>query len=121
MLLNWEKEGKEMVWQGLCIAIQRCEGVRGKGSCCDPLVMCFVEMLVKKGVVKSTMYVVDEAISEGQKQHKLEKEVKFAVLKRVLIEFRISTYFKKKPWKGINSHNRDGAHCHRNLLLDLIF
>ena len=61
-----------MVGQRLCIAVQRVEGVRGKGCGHDPLVVRLMDVLVDARVVQTAVDPVDQRVGEGEEEGELQ-------------------------------------------------
>ena len=74
-LLQGKDEGEDMIRHGLRPAIERVEGVRGKGTRHDPLVVWLVQRLVHERMVQAAMDPVDAKIGEGDEQRELQDTV----------------------------------------------
>lgn len=70
--LQGEKEGKDVVGDGLGEAVEGVEGVGGEGSGHDPLVVRLVKTLVDERVMQPAMDPVDAEIGKHDEEGELE-------------------------------------------------
>lgn len=74
-LLQREDEGEDVVGNGLGKAVDRVEGVAGKGRGHDPFVVRFVQRLVDGRVVQAAVNPVDEEVGEDDEERELQEIV----------------------------------------------
>lgn len=74
--LQGKEEGEDMVGDGLGEAVERVEGVGGKGRGHDPFVVWLVKTLVDERVVQPAMDPVDAEIGKHDEEGKLEPIVR---------------------------------------------
>ena len=67
-----EQEGEHVVRQRLGVAVQRVEGVRGKGRGHDPLVVRLVDVLVDAWVVQTAVDPIDQRVGEEEEEGELQ-------------------------------------------------
>lgn len=120
-LLQRQDEWEDVVWQTLCPAVERVEGVRGIGRRHDPFVMRLVQALVEDGVVQAAVDPVDEEVGEAEEEEVLQDIIR---CKRCLFEgvvqLAVSADFEQEEGHGEDGHDWQCADGLLDLEPDLV-
>ena len=120
--LQRKDERKDVVWYALGPAVQWVEGMGGKRTRHDPLVMWFVQSLVDERVVQTTVNPVDEEISKTDKERKLQNAVvRERLFGKAIVEFGVASDFENEEGSGQKCHWRHGTHRLLDFQRDLVF
>lgn len=102
-LLAREQEDEDMVWDTLSKAVERMEGVGGKGGRHDPLVMRLMQTFVDERVVKTAVNPVDAEVGEHEEQWVLDPVVqRERSLMSLVEELAVAANFSDHKWREEN-------------------
>lgn len=121
--LEREKEGEDVVGEGLREAVYGVEGMRCVGSWHYPFVVRFVEGLVELWVVQAPVDPVDEEVGEDNKEGELQIVVcGKRGLTGCVVEFGVAADFGREEGGGQDGHDGHGDvglfHLKANLVLE---
>lgn len=121
-LLKRKDEREDVVRQGLSEAIKRVEGVAGKGSRHNPLVVKLVQILVDQTVVKPAMSPVDAKVGKKKEEWELKEVIPQAgSIFGGVVQFAVASNFEEEEGRCDDGHDWHGLVGCNDLHADLIF
>ena len=96
-----------MVGNRLEKPIEGMEGVTGKGSWHDPLMMQLMDVFVDRRVMQPTVDPIDATVSKGQKEEYGKGKVERATIRNICVQLGVSLNFCEEDEGSWNGHNRN--------------
>ncbi|KAB8349513.1 hypothetical protein FH972_023539 [Carpinus fangiana] len=105
-----EDEGEDVVGDALGEAVERVEGVAGKGGRHYPLVVGLVQVLVDAWVVQAAVDPVDEEVGEADEEGDLQDVVPQAwAVGGAAVHLRVAAHLEEKGRQSAEGHQREGG------------